>query len=161
MSRLSILSRKFQHVLLTKRGHMAIAKVFHADHGVSNEMLQWAVDEIKPTGFFLKTLTLPDQFPDLMNALYGPSSGDEPVSDSAIHMKKRTEDRPESRMVKLPKRATRLLTVIGMAGEDGVTIFTAYGGPAAEREPNDPTLKSDEEKAAASSFWAGHALADE
>ena len=54
---------------------MTIAKIFHTDHGVSNAMLQWAIDEIKPTGDFLKTLILPDHFPDLQNALYGPASG--------------------------------------------------------------------------------------
>jgi len=94
----------------------------------------------------------------------------EPVADTAAYMKKRMEDipagdtarrPPESRMVRLPKRTTRLLTVIGTTGDDGVIILTAYGGPAAEREPNDPSLKSDEEKAIASSFWSGHALADE
>lgn len=136
-------------------------KVFHADHGVTESTLMWAIAQIGGSGFFLQTFTLPDAHPDLMNALYGPSSGDEPVSDEDVHFVKRSEDRPESRMVKLPKRPTRLLTVIGILGDGEVTIFTAYGGPVAEREPGDVTLRTDEEKAAAVAFWSTHALASE
>src|SRR5690606_7992850 len=119
MNRLFKLASRFEF-FLRKAQNMNIAKIFHADHGVSDEMLKWAVEEIKPTGFFLKTLTLPSHFPDLQNALYGPSAGDEPVSDTETHLKQRTPDRPHSRMVKKPKRATRLLTVIGIANADGI-----------------------------------------
>jgi hypothetical protein len=140
---------------------MNIAKVFHADHGVSDKLIQWAVDEIQPTGFFLRTLTIPEQFPDLQNSLYGPASGDKAIPDSEVHMVQRSADRPYSRMVNMPKRATRLLTVIGMNNSDGVTVFTAYGGPAAEREPGDVTLQTEEEKAIAARFWSEHALSSQ
>ncbi len=136
-------------------------KVFHADHGVSESTLVWALAQINPNGFFLRTLTLPEGHVDLLNALYGPSAGDAPVSDDQVHFVKRSEDRPPSRMVKLPKRPTRLITLIGIQADGEVTIFTAYGGPAAEREPGDPTLRTDEEKAAAVAYWATHALASE
>ncbi len=135
--------------------------VFHTDHGVTLATLDWALAQIQPTGFFLRTLTLPDSHVDLENGLYGPSSGDAPIQESEVYYAKRTEDRPESRMItKGIKRATRLITLIGMCNPDGsVTVFTAYGGPAAEREPNDPTLRTDEEKSAAAAFWAVHAIA--
>ncbi len=59
----------------------------------------------------------------------------------------------------LPPRATRLITVIGIANGETVTVFTAYGGPGAERIPSDPSLASDPEgRAKAEKFWAEHAL---
>lgn len=133
--------------------------VFHADHGVSAETIAWALSTINPQGFFLRTLELPVAHPDLMNALYGPLAGDAPVSEESVHYAKRSEDRPASRMVSAPKRPTRLLTIIGIAQGDDVKVFTAYGGPCAEREPGDPTLGTEEEKVAAATFWAQHALA--
>ena len=52
------------------------------------------------------------------------------------------------------------MTVIGVKGDspDDTTIFTAYGGPPAEREPGDKSLSSDEEREAARAFWRDHAL---
>lgn len=134
-------------------------KVFHADHGVTASTLEWALAQINPTGFFLRTLTLPEDHVDLLNGLYGPASGDEPIHDNVVTFNKRSEDRPASRMVNLPKRPTRLLTIIGMVADGETTIFTAYGGPAAEREPGDVTLVSEADMKAAADFWATHALA--
>lgn len=136
-----------------------IANVFHADHGVSNETLMWALSQINPAGFFLRTLELPEGHCDLLSALYGPLAGDAPVSDDVVSFVKRSEDRPASRMINMPKRPTRLVTVIGIVKEDGVTIFTAYGGPCAPREVGDATLATDEEKKESADFWAQHALA--
>jgi hypothetical protein len=133
--------------------------IFHADHGVSSETIAWALSHINPTGFFLRTLELPEGHCDLLSALYGPLAGDAPVSDDVVHFAKRSEDRPASRMVSQAKRPTRLLTVIGTAKDGDVTIFTAYGGPCAPREPGDATLATDEEKKESSDFWAQHALA--
>lgn len=144
---------------------MKVARVFHADHGVSPGLIAWAVESAAPAegGFFLRTLALPDGEPDLLNGLYGPASGDGPVEEGEVIWRRRSEDRPPSRIaVGRPKRPTRLVTIIGVASPDGVTVFTCYGGPAAEREPGDPSLAGDAaalERARA--FWAEHALADE
>lgn len=59
-----------------------------------------------------------------------------------------------------PSRQTRLLTVIAGPHEgDGCVLYTAHGGPAAPREPWDPSLNDDaaalEESRA---FWSVHAL---
>ena len=63
-------------------------------------------------------------------------------------------------MIALPKRPTRFITIIGIADGADVTVFTAYGGPAAEREPNDPTIAENPDAvAAARAFWSDHALA--
>ncbi len=61
-----------------------IAKVFHADHGVDSETLAWAVSEIRPEGFFLRTITLPEGSPSLLNNLYGPVCGDAPVAGEVL-----------------------------------------------------------------------------
>lgn len=144
---------------------MKIARVFHADHGVSPGLIAWAAESAAPAegGFFLRTLALPDGEPDLLNGLYGPASGDAPVTEYEVEWRRRSEDRPSSRIaVGRPKRPTRLVTIIGVASTEGVTVFTCYGGPAAEREPGDPSLAGDADAQERSrAFWAHHALADE
>jgi len=139
---------------------MSKVSVFHADHGVSQELISWALDQIQPTGFFLRTLLIPESFGELQNGLYGPSAGDESVGEDEVEYIKRSEDRPPSRLVNRPTRPTRLLTIIGLAKEDGtILVFTAYGGPAAEREVGDASLKDDPAaEAAAIEFWKHHAL---
>lgn len=138
---------------------MKIVKVFHADHGVSQDTMQWAVDKIVSPGFFLRTLTLPEDHADLMNNLYGPDAGDPPVQGESLVRDVNDETRGATPFVNLPPRPTRLMTIIGMASPDGVTVFTCYGGPAAERIPSDPSLADDPAgKAASETFWARHAL---
>ena len=138
-----------------------IKRIFHADHGIAHFTALQVVQALNPTeGFFLRTVDLPEGAPDAMNALYGPRSGDEPVAEADVFYAKRSEDRPESRMIDLPKRPTRKVTVIGMAEPDGVVVYTIYGGPAAEREPGDPSIANDPELTrAAKAFWSKHALA--
>ena len=55
---------------------------------------------------------------------------------------------------------TSLLTIgICTDNEDGlVTVFTAFTGIKAPKEPWDPSLKSDEAKAESEAFWDSHAL---
>jgi hypothetical protein len=139
---------------------MKIVKCFHADHGVTESLMAWAIEQVQPSGFFLRTLTLPEGYASLANGLYGPAAGDPDVEESEARYVQRTADRPPSRMVARAPRPSRLLTIIGVAEGDDVTVFTAYGGPAAEREPGDPTLKlGTPERDAAVAFWSKHALA--
>jgi hypothetical protein len=138
---------------------MNIIKVFHADHNVSDSVQAWAVEEVKPEGFFLRTLTIPAEYGDLTNNLYGPVAGDEAVSGEVLVRDENDASRQATPFVNLPPRPTRLLTLIGMANGNEVTLFTAYGGPAAERIPSDPSLANDPEgKKRAEDFWAQHAL---
>lgn len=135
-------------------------KITHGDHGLLPA--HWEVVEAFVTGrgegFFLTTLDLPEGVPDLQNALWGPASGDAPVPEEEVHYANRG-GRGDSRLCSRPTRPTRLLTIIGMVNADGsVNIFTAYGGPAAEREPTDPFCPA-EALPAAKEFWDGkHAL---
>lgn len=137
-----------------------IIKVFHADHGISQSTMQLLLDSAGlGEGFFLKTLWLPNGHPPVESLLYGPLAGDAPVPESEVIYKKRSEDRPESRMVNLPRRTSKRVTIIGIAGPDGVTVFTCYGGEAAPREPGDKSLTDTKELQESKDFWAQHALA--
>jgi hypothetical protein len=138
--------------------------IHHADHDVPLEAIGWALARVEDThgfnGFFLTTLTIPSYMTDLTNALYGPASGDPPVPESEVVYLQRTPDRPLSRIVHRPLRPTRLLTVIGVLRADSAQIYTAFGGPAAELEPGDPALGSDDARfLKAAAFWKEHALA--
>ena len=139
---------------------MQIVKCFHADHNVPADLRQWAVETLAPTGgFFMATMMIPDEFGDLTNNLYGPVSGDSPVKGEQLVRDANDATRGATPFVSLPPRPSRLLTVIGIAEGSAVTLFTAYGGPAAERIPSDPSLANDPEgRAAAEAFWAEHAL---
>ncbi len=138
---------------------MQIVKCFHADHNVPAELRQWAVETLAPTGFFLRTLEIPDEFGDLTNNLYGPLSGDAPVKGEQLVRDANDAYRGATPFVDMPPRPTRKLTVIGIAEGEDVTLFTAYGGPAAERIPSDPSIANDPEgRAASEKFWAEHAL---
>lgn len=143
--------------------NQTIKKVYHADHGIPHFTVLQVIQALDlPEGFFLRTTTLPDGAPYALNSLYGPKSGDAPVEESEVIYAQRSPDRPPSRMVARPKRPTRTVTAIGMVEPDGVTVYTIYGGPSAEREPGDPTIANDPELIkAAKAFWAKHALASE
>ena len=142
---------------------MTIKKIFHADHGIPHMVVLQVIRSLNlPEGFFLRTTELPEGAPDAMNALYGPRSGDAPIRESEVFYAQRSPDRPESRMIARPKRPTRMVTAIGMVDPDGVTVYTIYGGPSAEREPGDPSIAGNPELvAAAKKFWSQHALASE
>lgn len=139
-----------------------IVKVYHADHGISQSTMQLLVDQIAPftpTGFFLKTLDLPHGHEPVESLLYGPAAGDAPVAESEVVYKQRSPDRPASRMVNRPRRLSKRVTIIGVAAEDGVTIFTCHGGEAAAREPGDASLTDPKELQESKTFWSQHALA--
>lgn len=135
-------------------------KIYHADHGISESTIEQVLATLKPGGFFATTTELPSDHVEILSALYGPSAGDGVVQECDVEYVRRSPDRPLSRMINAPKRPTRKLTLIGTVNEAGeLTIFTAYGGPLAPREPGDPTLETESDKAEAHAFWSTHALA--
>jgi hypothetical protein len=92
-------------------------------------------------------------------ALVGPTTGGEPVAESAAFYAIRGEGRPNlSRMVDQPATESRTVTVLVGGIENGAgSLVTAYGGPLAPQEPGDPFLAA-EKHAASVAFWAEHAL---
>jgi len=138
-----------------------IVRRFHTDHGVPESTLLWAVEQLplSLSGLFVQTFTIPADAPDLTNNLYGPASGDPPVLGEVMIRDGNDASRGATPFVNLPPRPTRLLTVIGIANGEEVTLFTYHGGPAAERIPSDPGLVKDPEgQARARRFWSQHAL---
>lgn len=113
------------------------------------------------TGFFLETVELPAELPPLACGLHGPLVGDAPVLEFEVTYRQRGDRPGSSRLCSRPVRPTRLLTVIaGPEGEDPCVLYTAFGGPAAPREPFDPSLGEGAVLEASRSFWAVHALSE-
>jgi len=137
-----------------------IVEASHLDHGLSAEQ----IDFLKQTfadreGFFLETIELPEELGTVPCGLYGPAMGDEPVPEAEVHYAKRGAREYDSRMTKAPFRPTRKVTVIAGPHEDeSCVLYTAFGGPAAPKEPAD-TEEGSDERARSEDFWSKHALA--
>lgn len=135
----------------------------HVDHGVPIGTLQYALEYFANRDkFFAEVITLPDGFPGVPSALYGPLEGDEPVSDDDAYHDVRPGRRCASRMVSRTARLVRTLVVIAgpAPGEEGMVLYTCYGGQVAPREPGDTSISTWEEVLASREFWSQHALAD-
>jgi hypothetical protein len=66
-----------------------------------------------------------------------------------------------SKMIRGENQTTNIITAIVRPHKETGRPFliTAFGGPMAPKEPNDPTL-SDQERKASQEFWSQHALLD-
>jgi len=135
----------------------------HVDHGVPIGTLQHALEHFAGEDkFFAKTLHLPDGFPGVPSALYGPLAGDAPVEECDVYYGVRGGRKCASRLVGNPDRLVRTLVVIAgpAPGEEGLVLYTCYGGQVAPREPGDTSINTWEEVLASREFWGQHALAD-
>ncbi|HUT16609.1 MAG TPA: hypothetical protein VMY98_10230 [Anaerolineae bacterium] len=141
---------------------MQLHKDSHVDHGLSGQQLGWILGLMSgpvPGGLFIKTVELPAELGTAPCALYGPDMGDGPVPEAAVHYAKRGDRAYDSRLIRLPARQTRLVTVVaGPHEEHDCILYTAYAGPAALREPGDATIPS-HELGASRTYWKLHALA--
>jgi len=138
--------------------------VLHADHGLTPEHLSF-VDEVLDArkGFFIESFLLPRECGDLQSALYGPSVGDAPVTDSEVVYEVRGNRPGPSRLLDRPTRPCRRMVVCGISNGDESKVFTAYGTQAKEPAPRewwDSGMKPHETIEAAT-FWRDHALARE
>lgn len=141
---------------------MQIHPESHVDH-VPARIIDFILKRFQDrTKFFIDTLTLPEELPELECALYGPAMGDKPVPEADVTYSTRPGRQTRSRLIDRPTRKTRICTVIAgpYSGMECV-LFTVYGGPAAPREPDDPGINTEAEREASSSFWKAHALAIE
>jgi len=132
--------------------------VFHADHGINKDQLDFikgVLNTEAPEGFFIKQVTLPPELGTVPNALYGPESGDAPVSESHVHYVDRAGRGWLDRMIDRPPRPVSYVQVIGVRAGDDFTIYTIYGGPLAPRNPADPTNPDPE---GSKQWWSQHAL---
>lgn len=137
---------------------MQITPASHLDHNLAPAH----VDFIRAafgnrTTFFLETIELPQNLPDLPCNLHGPATGQPPVLESEVTYAIRGGRKGPSRLCARPSIVTRLLTVIGGIHEGECILFTAYGGPCAPREVWDETL-DEPGREISKAFWAEHAL---
>ena len=144
---------------------LVIHPISHLDHGLSPEHLAWLQEVFADReGFFEATVDVPPHLSsELMSALWGPSSGDAPIREPDVEYVVRPGRRCVSRVLVNPLatlRPTRRLSVVaGPFESEPCVLYTAYGGPAAPREPGDPTISSWHGILESRTFWAEHALA--
>ena len=138
---------------------MAIFTVFHADHGITPEQMEYIQSSIATSvegdGFFIAEDKIPAELGTVPCGLYGPAMGDQPVGDDAVVREKRGDRPYADRMTDLPFRDVDYVQSIGIREGDKFTLFTVYGGPLAPQHPEDP---SNREVEASKTFWAQHAL---
>jgi hypothetical protein len=140
---------------------MKITDASHTDHGLTNDHLAFITSRFQHhEGALCVTLEMPAELPDLTCGLYGPSMGDGVIQSHQVQMAHRGERPYKSRLVAMPPRPTRLLTVIGGTHDGECILFTAFGGPATPREPGDPSITTPQGRADSDCFWGDHALSD-
>lgn len=144
--------------------------IVHPDSHVHADLkpahVAWALKKFGDRdSFFKETVEMPESLPALNDALYGPSAGDPPITESEVvyvHRggKGKGKRLGKSRMVNLPLRKSRRVTVIA-GPHDGhpMVVYAMFGGHAAEREPFDEDIKNEADRQRAVAFWATHALA--
>lgn len=138
---------------------MQITSDTHVDHALTPDHLAFILKAFASKGaFFLETIELPEGLSPLPCGLHGPVMGDTPVPDNEVTFTPRGGRPGPSRMCDRPTRLVRTMTVIGGLDNRGeMILYTAYGGPAAPREPWDPSL-DEAQRLEAERFWSTHAL---
>lgn len=132
--------------------------VSHVDHGLTEEQLAYILARFADrTTFFLETFELPEYLGKAPCMLYGPMMGDPPVT--ALFEAQRGDRTWWTPVVDAPARMTRMVTVIaGPHDGNACVLYTAYAGPCAPQEPDDPGCRNVPESRR---FWSEHALAFE
>jgi hypothetical protein len=128
--------------------------LFHADHGIPQHIVDaMLVKYADKTAFFTATEMLDIDIP---MGIYGPIAGDPVVTEEEVQYVRRGNRSTISRMIEKPMRQTRELTIIGGPVNDAgeMAIYTMYGGPCAEKEPENST----NDQTAEIKFWSQHAL---
>lgn len=152
----------------------------HLDHHLTAAQIDFVLARYADrTAFFIDTVTLPRELGTIPCGLYGPLMGDPPIAESEVTYAVRGTRAWSSRLIDLPARPQHELTVIAGPHEEkcdpahhwpkqcvlcegeGVIkhaciLYTAFGGPLAPQEPDDPGCK---DWTASRRFWSEHALA--
>ena len=136
---------------------MKLHKDSHVDHGLGEAILDWLLARFADRSeFFIETVELPADLGTVACGLYGPTMGDEPVTDAEVVLEKRGDRSWTSRLCDREPRQVRTVSVIaGPHDDQPCVLFTAFGGPVAPQEPGDPGCK---DRDASEAFWSTHAL---
>ncbi len=132
----------------------------HLDHGLSKEQIAFVLNRFRDKSHLFKAeVKLPIELGFAPLGIYGPIAGDEPVLEEDVFYRQRAGRVTVSRMVDRPFRVTDTVSIIaGPSGLFKCCVYTMYGGFLAPREPDDPSISSDAERADAKVFWSRHAL---
>ena len=150
-----------------KGGDQHQFKTWHpkGEHGLTSshlDFIQSVMNEFKLGQFMCVAREMPAELPSLMDNLYGPTCGDEPVRlEDVVWASRPGRDTILSRCVDLPPRPARFIVIIGLANE---ILWTAYGslkGAIAPHEVQDHNVilaGGCPEKSADFWYTQGHAL---
>lgn len=167
---------------MIKDDHIHVHKDSHVDHGIDRRVRDYVRLQFRGrTEFFVETFEYPENhpvYPSLSDwrAIHDgtpsyyvdlppvPCALHMDVPESEVHYARRGDRQWDSRLCRREPRMVREVTIVaGPHPEDpdaGMVIFTMYGGPAAPREPGDPSLEG-EALEEAKSFWAKAALSED
>ena len=140
-----------------------ISRPHYEAHGIHDDHLNYLTSHADvQNGMGPVTLPVPGHLPQLKSAVVGPSEGDPPVTQDTpgVHTANRGDGRVDSRMIHGEHRATDKITGVVIPDptrEGRKWLVTAYGGPAAPREVDDPS-HTPESKKESVGFWKDHAL---
>lgn len=136
---------------------MQITTESHLDHGIDDTTLELLRQRFADRdSFLIETFTVPGG--RFRCDLHGPACGDLPVLEAEVLYRVRGQRPGASRVINRDPRWTDQLTVIaGPSGDLPCVLYTTFGGPAAPREPFDPSLDP-AGLAESRAFWAEHAL---
>ena len=91
----------------------------HVDHGLTENQLRHLLDHFADrSAFFIETIELPEDLGTVPCGLYGPIMGDAPVKEADVGHEHRGNRAWKSRLVDLPTRPTRKVTVIAGPHEE-------------------------------------------
>lgn len=129
----------------------------HLDHSLTAAQVAYLFEFFADrTAFFIETIELPEYLGTVPCGLYGPIMGDAPIEERWVDYHRRPPREYTSRVLRkheypggfpgpqAPYRKVQQVTVIaGPHGDEPCVLYTAFGGPLAPKEPNDPTLADD------------------
>lgn len=138
-------------------GMMQLHADSHVDHGLSPAQLQFLLERFSDRdAFLIETVDLPPEFGTVPCTLAGPILGELAVPEQLVVYRTRGSRTWASRCVIGTPRQVRMVTVIaGPHDGHACVLFTAYGGPLAPQEPDDPGCK---DVPASKAFWREHAI---
>lgn len=150
--------------------------VSHLDHNLTQGHVEWLSKKFKDRNWLKEqndsqgmpdvlvvTVDFPEELGPLPCKLVGPIMDDPPITEDDVVYDVRGSRQWATRYHVDPTRAPRsvykMTAVAGAQREDMTFLLcTAYGGPAAPREPGDTTIDSWSEVQRSRKFWAEHAL---
>jgi len=145
---------------------MNITEKSHLDHGLTRAQVEYIANRFRDRrAFFTEEINLEEAgLGTVPCALHGPIMGDKPIGeDDVVYLKREGREGTTRLIDREPRMVTTVTVIAGLDGRaDAVgnapcILYTAFGGPKAPKEPDDPDMTLDE-IAESKQFWSTHAL---